>query len=492
MPAYLTFDIGTSALKTALIGDDGRPLAVHTEEYTFRSPRPEWAEMPPQTYWSAAVTGTRAVFAASGADPAQLAAIGFSSQGQTFVPIDDSGRELHDTIVWVDNRAQAIADAWEAEWLSRDDYRRITGYPWLAAGLTAFKIAWMREHAPNAHRARRFLCLPDYLIYRMTGVAVTDCVTAQGTGLFNVAKRRWEPKLMDAAGIGANQMPEVVEPGTVAGTLNQASAAELGVPAGVTVCVGANDQLVGAVGAGNVRHGIVTETTGTALALVATSAEPIDDHRMFVGRHVVPGHYYAMPFAITSAIVLKWFRDMCAEGEDYDAFLAEVDAIEPGCGGLTMLPHFAGTGAPTFNPRARGAFAGLTLGHTRAHMARAIMEACACMLQECLDPVVDHGIRVEGVRSLGGAARSDVWLQMKADLLGVSVERPACSDAASLGAAMLAAVGVGRFASVREASEEWYRPARVFEPDPARFAAYREAYARYLDLYQRLHGDSGA
>jgi xylulokinase len=179
---------------------------------------------------------------------------------------------------------------------------------------------------------------------------------------------------------------------------------------------------------------------------------------------------------------------MCAPGEDYDTFLAGVESIPPGCGGLTMLPHFAGTAMPTFNPSARGVFAGLALGHTRAHMARAIMEACACSLQECLEPILAHGLQIAGVRSLGGAARSDLWLQMKADMLGVPVERPACSDAASLGAAALAAAGTGHFKTIEEASDAWYRPEKVFEPDATKFDTYREVYARYLDLYRRLYG----
>ncbi len=486
---YLTFDLGTTALKTALVSDEGRLAAVHVEEYTPASPRPDWLEMSPDAYWQAAVVGTRAVLSVAGVDPAHLAAIGFSSQGQTYIPIDRAGQPLYPAIVWVDNRAQAIADAWEAAWLSKDEYRRISGYPWLPAGLTVFKVAWMREHAPEALRAWKFLCLPDYLIYRMTGETVTDFVIAQMTGMYDLQSQAWEPRLLDAAGITAAQLPAVRAPGTVAGQVNTTASLALGIPAGIPVCLGANDQLVGGVGAGNVQPGIVTETTGTSLALIATTESVMDDNRVFVSRHAVPNLGYAMAFTVTSAIVLKWFRDLCASGEDYATFLAGVEGVAPGCDGLSVLPHFAGTATPTYNPHVHGAFAGLALGHTRAHLARAIMESCACMLQECLDCITGHGQSLTSVRSLGGAARSDVWLQVKADLLGVPVERPACSDAASLGAAMLAAAGIGRFAGVAEASRAWYRPDRTFHPDPARFSVYREVYGRYLNLYNRMYGE---
>jgi len=486
MPDYLTFDIGTTSLKTALISGDGRALAVHTEEYTFRAPRPDWAEMSPRAYWDAAVKGARAVMAQAGQP--RVAAIGFSSQGQTFVPVDSSGSALHDAIVWTDNRAQEIADEWEARWLSREAYRRISGYPWLPAGLMVFKIAWLRDHAPEAHRAHKFLCLPDYLVYLMTGETATDHVIAQFSGLYDIRAGRWEPGLLSEVGVAECQLPTVMPSGTVAGRLRPEAADQLGLNAGVRVCVGANDQLAGAVGAGNVRPGIASETTGTSLALIATTPHMLDDERIVVGRHAAPDLFFGMTFANTSAIVLKWFRDLCGPGEDYDTFLADVESVPPGCDGLTVLPHFAGTILPTFDSTARGAISGLALGHTRAHIARAIMESCACVLWECIEPIAAHGMRVDTVRSLGGAARSDAWLQMKADLLGVPVERPACSDAASLGAAMLAATGLGQFASVREASDAWYRPSRMFEPVVSRRDAYQEVLERYRSLCHKLYG----
>ncbi len=491
---YLTFDIGTTGLKTALIADDGRALAVHTAEYALLTPKADWVEMEPEAYWGAAIEGTRAVFGKTGKSPHELAAIGFSSQGQTFIPIDAEGQALYRAIVWVDNRAQSVADRWNAEWLSHEEYHRISGYPQIPASLTLFKVAWMAEHAPAAHRAHRFLCLPDYLTYRLTGECATDYVTARMAGFLDLQTGAYEPRLLAAAGITEAQLPRVLKPGAVAGHVHTAAAEALGIPSGVPVCVGANDQLVGAVGAGNVRPGIISETTGTALALIASTEAPLFDPRIVAGRHAVPELYYAMAYNITSAIVLKWFRDLCACGEAYDSFLEGVAEIPAGCAGLTVLPHFAGTTLPSLNLDVRGAMMGLTLAHTKLHIARAIMEACACMLRECVEPVQQHGIAVATVRALGGAARSDLWLQMKADLLGRPVERPACADAASLGAAMLAATGVGQFAQVQDAARAWYREERAFEPQEELFepvashhAVYEDVYGRYRDLYRRLY-----
>jgi sugar (pentulose or hexulose) kinase len=486
---YLTFDLGTTALKTALVSGEGQALAVYSREYTPLSPRPDWLEMTPEEYWQAAVEGIRSVFKKTDANPAALAGIGFSSQGQTFVPIDREARPLHNAIIWVDNRAQGIADEWKNSWLSREKFHRSSGYPWIPASLTVFKIAWLARNDSRAHKAWKFLLLPDYIIHRLTGETATDYITARMSGLFDLQTSEWDPELLDAAGITREQLPVVLPPGSIAGKLLPKTAAELGLPVGIPVSVGANDQIAGAVGAGNVRPGIVTETTGTALALVATTPTLLDDRCIIVGKHAVPQYGYAMTMATTSAIVLKWFRDLCEPGMEYNEFLKGVETIPCGSDGLSVLPHFMGTCMPSFDPRVRGAFVGLTLAHTRAHLARAIMESCACLLKECLAPITDHGLEVQSIRSLGGAAHSDLWLQLKADLMGIIVERPTCSDAASLGAAMLAAAGIGRFSSIAEASEAWYRPARVFEPDQSRHEGYCEVYARYQDLMRRLYGD---
>ncbi|MFW5869113.1 MAG: xylulokinase, partial [Armatimonadota bacterium] len=237
------------------------------------------------------------------------------------------------------------------------------------------------------------------------------------------------------------------------------------------------------IGAGNVRPGVVSETTGTALAVVATTRDRVDSDQFFVGRHAAEGAWYSMPYAAVSAIVLTWFRELC-RATDWSDLLGSVEQVAPGADGLTVLPHFSGTPE---EPDARGAILGLTLGHGRAEIARAIMESCACLLRELLEPVVEHGLAMESVRSLGGAAKSDVWLQMKADMLRTPVERPACTEAASLGAAMLAATGIDQFDTLEDAADAWYRRARRFEPNADLADAYEDVFARYLELRDALY-----
>ncbi len=485
----LTFDIGTTALKTALIDAQGRIRALHTEEYTPDSPRPDWAQMPVERYWQAAVSGCQSVQRQC---PGEVAAIGFSSQGQSFVLLDAADQPLYPAMIWVDNRARELLDVWR-DWLGGNAvYHRATGYPDVLPGLTLFMLAWLHRYCPETHTARRLLCLPDYLIYRMTGEAVTDQVTAQASGMYDVTLHDWRRDWVAHAGYDASILPRVVPSGTVAGGLSHRAAQELGLTAGIPVCTGTNDQLSGALGAANTAPGITTETTGTALAVVTTTETMKIDARLLSGLHPIEPYGYALPFTPTSAVVLKWLRDLVWPEAPYERLMEEAATVPPGAGGLTVLPHFAGTATPDFLTDARGAILGLTLGHTRAHLIRAVIESCAFMLQECLQAVEDLGVTLGPVRSLGGAARSDLWLQIKADLLNVPVERPACSDAASLGAAILAAPCTGLFKSAQEAASAWYHPAGRFEPRAAQHAIYRALYERYLQVRQDLYQSTQA
>lgn len=488
MGCYLTYDIGTTSLKTALVSEDGRLLALHTEEYQLLTPQPGWAEMPAEAYWSAAVSGTRAVLASSGTRPSEIRGIGFASQGETFVPLDVGGSAQANAIVWLDQRGQGIADEWAGEWLTEEAFRLTTGYPRIMCELTPFKIAWWRRERVESASTRRYVFLPDYLISRMTGAYATDYSIALMSGMFDLRAQAWYAPTLAAAGIEESQLPSVHAPGTPVGGLSLSAAEQLGLLPGTPVMVGANDQLAGAVGAGNVSPGVVSETTGTALAVIATTERLLDSRNACVGRHPVAHLSYAMSYANTAAVVLTWLRDLCGPGHDYGSLLREAELAPLGCDGLALSPHLSGVSAPWYDPSARGAVTGLSLGHTRGHLARAIVESCACLLRECLAPVRDAGIEPTSIRSLGGASRSDFWLQVKADMLGVPVERPACQAAASVGAAALVAAGLGGAGTLAEIATAWYRAERTFDPDPMRAEAYQGVYARYRELCRKLYG----
>jgi len=225
--------------------------------------------------------------------------------------------------------------------------------------------------------------------------------------------------------------------------------------------------------------------------VIATLDQPQFSGKIPCAPHCVPDKYVLMPYSDTSGIVLKWFRETFSAQPDgvesYDNLLHEAAQVEAGAEGLLALPHFTGTLFPNVNPKARGAFVGISFHHRRAHFIRALVEAVAFMLREHVDVLKNMGVSVDTVRSLGGAARSDLWLQIKADVLSTPIEVPQCSEAASLGAAMLAGVGVGVYSDLEQAAARTVRIERHFSPDSKNVSRYREVYNDYIKLFQSLY-----
>jgi len=258
------------------------------------------------------------------------------------------------------------------------------------------------------------------------------------------------------------------------------------------------DQVLGALGSGNIAPGVITENTGGALAVVATLNGPLFDplRRVPCHYHARPNTYCLLPWSQTAGMALKWFRDAFFAGEAEEARLAGLDPYDrmtreaaeapAGSDGLLALPHLEGAACPEFNPGARGVFFGATLRHTRAHFVRALLESVAYMLKRDVDLVEELGVPVREVRSAGGGARSNLWLRIKADVLQLPVATVACEETACLGAAILGAVATGTYTNLEQATARMARLRGRIEPDPANAEVYRRGYARYVELYERL------
>ncbi len=490
MKYFAGLDLGASAVKSALFSEKGDLKGLSVKEYRLLTPADGFVEFPAQAYRDLSFAALREAVAASGVRPQDILGLAASSQGQAFVVLDENDRPLRNVIVWLDTRAAREAESLAARY-PRADYFRRTGVPSITPVSTLPKLMWLRAHEPQVmSRARRFFLLEDYLVYLLSGARATDPVVAMSTAMYDIEQFSWWGEAFDLVGLSPDQFPRIGRSGDVAGKVKPEVADELGISRDALVCVGSLDQTAGAVGAGNVDAATVTETTGTALAVVVTTERLIFDPqcRVLCGPHPVPGRWWLLPYAQTAGMAFKWFRDAFADGLGYDALDAQADKIPVGAEGLTALPHLTGKACPDFNNLARGAFVGIGLHHTRAHFARAMMECIAFSLKELLDVAADLGARIERVRSMGGGARSDVWLQMKADLLGLPVEVPACEETAVLGDAIFAMVGAGLYRSIEEASRSIVKLARRFEPDPKKCDAYQDAYSRFAEVYGKLYG----
>ncbi|MGD9495394.1 MAG: FGGY-family carbohydrate kinase [Armatimonadota bacterium] len=485
--ALMGLDLGTTAVKVGLFdADSGVSLGVARAEYTPTSPRAGWMELDAREYWRAAVEATRAAHEQAGGP--RVVGIGLSSQGQTFVPLDRAHRPLRPAIVWLDTRAEEQAQRLSALF-DPDELRRRRGARAFNAIDSAPKMLWLREHEPQVWAATRHLVmLPDYLGLLMTGELRLDLCNAGSTGLVDRTADDWWQAGLDAVGVPREWLSPLGWPGEAIGEVTAAAAREMGLEAGVPVALGSNDQLNGAVGAGNVEPGLASGTAGTAMAIIATLSElpePMPEG-MNWGRHPVPGLWYLLNYAKTSGVVLTWLRDLLGAG-DYDALLAEAERVPVGCDGLVCLPHFSGTATPTFRSDVRGGFVGLTLGHGRGHLVRSVVEAVCFCARDALALTASVAREARELRMLGGAARSQWWMQAMADTVGLPIAIPACAEAAVLGGAIFGGVAAGRLESIEVGGRRFYRPAKVLEPREQMAEAYDAAWAAYREAMERVY-----
>jgi xylulokinase len=498
MTALLGIDAGTTSVKAVVFDLEGHPLGLAAEEYPLLTPGPGQVELDCETYWTACCRAVRKAVGLIGVDPSQIVALSISSQGETIIPLDASGRPVRRVLVWLDTRASAEAAAIERHFGTQRVFE-VTGQPEVIPMWTAAKILWIREHEPeNFRRVSRFLWVEDYLLYRFTGRYATEKGVTTSSIMVDIRNRCWWGEMLDFIGVSPERLPELKEPGEIVGPLTAQAAAQAGLTTCTIAVTGSMDQMAGALGAGNITPGIITEATGGALAICATLPGLVYDpgRHLPTQYHARPNTYCLQPFGQTGGMALRWFRDTFGQTEmavardtgmdAYDLLTAAAARVAPGSEGLICLPHLTGTASPEFDPAARGVFYGITLKHGRAHFARAIMESVAYMLKKNLDMVEQTSGPVREVRSMGGGARSRAWLQIKADVLQKTVTPLAVEEAASLGVAILAGVAAGVFANLEEGIARMTRLGESLQPNPDDAPAYQRGYQEYLDLYEFL------
>jgi xylulokinase len=496
--AYLIgIDVGTTGTKTLLISDEGRVLASATEEYPMYTPRPLWAEQDPEDWWQATITSIQRAVRAAGIDPAEVVGIGLTGQMHGMVMLDAAGQVLRPCIMWNDQRTGAQCE-WIMNTVGRERFMDLTLNPALP-GFTAPKIVWTRENEPEVYARAAMVLLPkDYIRYRLTGAYVTEVSDAAGTVLLDVTQRRWSDEVLNALDIPADWMPECVESPEITGYITAQAAALIGLPAGLPVIGGGGDNAAAAVGTGIVEPGLVSVSLGTSGVVFAHMEEARRDPegRLHTFCHAVPGKWHVMGVTLSAGGSLRWYRDTLGLEEKTVAALTGVDPyavldaeavqVEAGCEGLMFLPYLTGERTPYPDPNARGAFFGLTIRHNKRHLTRAVMEGVGYSLRDCLELFRDLDVPVRQVRAIGGGARSVAWRQMLADIFGTEMVTVNVTDGAPYGAALLAGVGTGVYASVEEACAATVRIVDRTEPDATNRSRYDAYYPVYRSLYSAL------
>lgn len=485
----IAHDLGTTGNKASLHEDDGRLLRSLTLHYPARFGENGIAEQDPQA-WIDAVTGATAqLLRESGVDPARIRGLVVSGQMMGAVLLDSAQRPVRPAIIWADTRAEPQA-AQLSERLGEHDAYDLLGHR-LHPTYSLAKIMWVRDHEPEVFGRTRTVCLAkDYVVARLTGRVATDRSDASSTNAYDQRAATWSEEVLDAAGLDSDLFPEILGSTDVAGQLTAEAAGRSALPVGTPVVMGGGDGPVAAVGAGIIEPSDGAYVClGTSSWVSFSSTSPVRDPslRTFTFDHVVPGHYVPTATMQAAGASLEWARELLAPDSGAGALDALVrDAADVETGDLVFLPHLLGERSPHWDSAARGAFVGIGRHHGRPHMMRAVLEGVALTLGECLHAFDEVGHPIERIDAVGGGAQSDVWLQIMADVWGIPVRRRSVvEEANSLGAAVVAAVGLGLvedFGAARDLSEV----TAEFVPDLSRTERHRERSERFRDAYSAL------
>jgi len=497
----LGVDLGTTAVKALLINEAGETLASATVEYPLSTPRPLWSEQDPADWWRGTVEAIRRVLTKAGASGAQVRGVGLSGQMHGLTLLDRAGDVLRPAILWNDQRTAEQCE---------EMMRRVGGPARMRElianvpnpSYTAPKVLWVRENEPHIYERIAHILLPkDYIRYKLSGEFATEVGDATGMALLDVRQRTWSDEMLRLLDIPRAWLPLCAESHVPTAQVSQVAAQETGLAAGTPIVGGSGDQPAAAVGLGSVREGIVNVTLGTSGVVFASIEHypPMRDTAIEVFCHAVPETWFFMGVMLSAGGSLRWHRDVIASGhpglasavggsDAYDVLLADAARIPIGTEGLVFLPYLTGERTPHRDPLARGAFVGLTLRHTQAHLARAVVEGISFGLRDSIELMRELGLRMSEVRAAGGGARSAIWRQMLADIFEADIALVNSTEGGAFGVALLAGVGIGLWRNAREACDAVIRVTARTSPsaDPAVRRQYAEAYARFRDLYPAL------
>lgn len=488
MNVAVGIDIGTTAARGVGVDDTGRVIAAATAPYPLLTPRPQWTEQDPATWWRAAQVVLADVVKGVSARHGRVAGIGLTGQMHGSVFLDAAGEVIRPALLWNDQRTSRQT-GWITDHVGRDRLIKITGNPALT-GFQAPKVLWLRDEEPASYRRVAHILLPkDYVRYRLTGELATDASDAAGTLLLDLRARNWSAEICDALDLNVSWLPRVCESPEQTGTVRSAIADDLGLDHGIPVAAGGGDNAAAAIGTGVIREGLASSSIGTSGVLFAHTGSPVidPDGRVHAFCHAVPAAYALLGVTLSAGGSLRWWRDVT--GRDYDALAAGATKIPPGSEGLLFLPYLTGERTPHSDPDARGVFFGLTARHTLAHMTRALMEGVVYSMREALDTIRQLGVRPARILATGGGSGSALWRQLQADMYGTAIQRLAVDEGAAYGAALLGHISGQTFRDVDEATAVVRPLAHAVEPDPRAAAIYEGLYAVYRRLYPATAAD---
>ncbi|HVX40910.1 MAG TPA: xylulokinase [Gemmatimonadaceae bacterium] len=488
-PSFLGVDIGTSGVKAVLVALDGDVLASEVTPLSLATPCPGWAEQDPDAWWEASVSSIRAVLAAR--PTASVAAVGLSGQMHSSVFLDARGDVIRPALLWCDGRTTAecaeITTALGGEARLRD----LTCNPALE-GFTLPKVLWLRNHEPAAFaRLATVLLAKDYVRFRLTGVLASEPSDASATLMFDTARVEWSAGILRALDLPSSLLPSLGGSSEVLGAVSRDAANRTGLRVGTPVVGGGADNACGAAGVGVLAPGEAVTSWGTSGTVLAPMREPRVDPalRAHTFCHVASGVWYLMGVVLSAGGAFAWYRDQLARdgagaADANERLNAEAAAVPRGADGVTFLPYLQGERTPHRNASARGAFLGLSLVHTRAHLTRAVLEGICFALRDSLSVLQELGAAPSEMLLTGGGAKSALVRRLEAEIFGLPVRTANREEGPAFGAAMLAAVGAGAFPDLGAAARAMLARTPLEHPDAGAHDEYERPYKIFQTSYR--------
>ncbi len=476
---YIGVDLGTSAVKLLLMNDEGGIEKIVSKEYPLEFPSPGWSQQKPEDWWEQTIAGLKEL--TEYADKSQIAGISFGGQMHGLVVLDENDNVIRPAILWNGGRTSKQTE-YLNDVIGKDKLSEYTANI-AFAGFTAPKILWMKEKEPDLFKKISKIMLPkDYIAYKLSGVHCTDVSDASGMLLFDVKNKCWSKEMMEICSVREDQLAKIFESYEVVGTIKKDVAKELGFPETVKIIAGAGDNAAAAIGTGTVGNGRCNISLGTSGTIFISSKKfCVDENNALHAFAHADGNYHLMGCMLSAASCNKWWMEDIIGTEDFAG--QQKDITKLGENNVFFLPYLMGERSPHNNPDARAMFIGMSMDTTRADMTQAVLEGVAFGIRESFDIARSLGIDIKKTKICGGVAKSPLWKKIIANVLGISVQVIESEEGPGYGGAILAAVGCGRFASVKEAAEQLVKVVDTIEPEPMLVSAYEERYQKFKKLY---------
>ncbi|MFW6016659.1 MAG: xylulokinase [bacterium] len=491
----LALDIGTSGCKITLFNISGKLIASYVGKYNTYYPETNFVEQNAEDWWKTVCEGLDYFKDELNIDLNKIVAIGVDGHSWNCLPVDKEGLPLHNSMIWLDRRAQKQVKEIK-NIIDEKTLVNLNGNP-LDAAYILPKMLWLKENEPEIYnQTYKFMQSNSYLVYKLTGEFSQDYSQVYGFHFFDIKKGKWDENIAAKFDILLDLIPELYEPDQIVGEVSKRAAKETGLTSGTPVVAGGLDAACCTLGAGVIKEGQTQEQGGQAGGMSIVLDEAVIHPKLILGRHVVRNKFLLQGGTVGGGGILNWFNNNLAFYEkekanemnksSYQIMSQEADTINAGSDGLIFLPYMAGERSPIWDINARGVFFGLSYDKGRAHLIRSMMEGVAFSLKHNLKTAEEVNVYANDLNSVGGSANSKIWTQIKSDITNKEINVPSADHATTLGAAILAGIGVGIYNSYQDAVNKTVKIQRKHKPNKENAATYNQYYQIYLNLYKKL------